>query len=257
MKKSLFFCYACGRSAESLEELHDNLCQSCFEKKEKEKLFKKISEKTKNELVICRDCFSYFYSGKWIEPESYKTLEQILETQIKDNLKEISELRNWDIKIDSFKMKSRNKGEAYINLKANIGGKLSKNELKLKFPFSFSKCERCIRVKSSYYEAIIQLRGEEDKIKEAEKEIADIIERNKSQKSFISKREKIKIKHGYGVDLYIGSSKIAKKIARYFRNRHDAEIKESAKLYSRKGGKNLYRITLLIRFKENGKEKHV
>lgn len=91
-----------------------------------------------------------------------------------------------------------------------------------------------------YYEGILQLRNPDDEIFNYIKKKLDENPRVK-----IVKEKKLK----NGVDLYFDDQKFLKSLGKKLQYKFGAQMKTSAKLHtvSRKTGKRLYRLTVLIR----------
>jgi len=98
-----------------------------------------------------------------------------------------------------------------------------------------SVCTVCGRAGSQYFEAIIQLRGEVDKIVRTGERLVKRIE----SRSFIPKIDELK----EGIDIYCGSRNEA--IAAL--NANQLGFVRTEKLAGEKNGKRLYRTTLLVR----------
>jgi len=95
-------------------------------------------------------------------------------------------------------------------------------------------CPDCSRASGGYFEAIIQLRGDAKKVEESAKKL----ERLLSNKTFISKIEEM---HG-GVDLFVGNSRTTSGILQELGFKPTI----STKLFGKKEGKKLYRVTYAI-----------
>lgn len=114
-------------------------------------------------------------------------------------------------------------------------------------------CTRCSRFHGGYFEAIVQLRRDGDRdVDEAELEEAmgladDVVDRVRSQRgdrnAFILKEERI---HG-GVDLYIGTSRAARAIAKAWSDAFGARLSDSATLVGEEDGQDQYRVTYSVR----------
>ncbi|MCX8174797.1 MAG: NMD3-related protein [Candidatus Micrarchaeota archaeon] len=96
-------------------------------------------------------------------------------------------------------------------------------------------CAECSRAASSYFEAIIQLRGAQEKVERTARRLLGLLEK----KSFVPKIEKLK----EGLDLYCGSRNEA--IAAL--NSLSLGFLRTEKLAGQRSGKRLYRTTLLVR----------
>jgi nonsense-mediated mRNA decay protein 3 len=111
-------------------------------------------------------------------------------------------------------------------------------------------CTECSKQQGSYYEAILQVRGPGKSLDEAEeREIERIVKgrvgslRKSSRDVFISKTESVK----GGLDFYFSTIPTAKSIARELQETMCAEYKESSSLWGRRDGKEVYRMTFLVR----------
>jgi NMD protein affecting ribosome stability and mRNA decay len=98
-----------------------------------------------------------------------------------------------------------------------------------------SICTECGRAGTQYFEAIIQLRGPENKIER----MLNLISRRLEETTFIPKIEELK----EGIDIYVGSRNEA--IAAL--NTYELGFLRTEKLAGEKNGKRLYRTTLLVR----------
>ncbi len=98
-----------------------------------------------------------------------------------------------------------------------------------------NQCVDCDRSGSQYFEAIVQLRGDERKVEKMTGLIVNKIE----QKSFVPKIEELK----EGIDIYCGSRNEA--IATI--NSFALGFLRTEKLAGQRDGKRLYRTTLLVR----------
>ncbi|MEM2900776.1 MAG: NMD3-related protein, partial [Thermoplasmata archaeon] len=115
----------------------------------------------------------------------------------------------------------------------------------------YSACDRCSKMYGGYYEAIVQVRADNRKITSEEmKEVKGFVnsrlgELKKSSRSvFISKEEELR----EGLDFYVGSIDAAKQIAKSLQDEFGGEYIESSKLHTRKEGREIYRMTYLVRF---------
>jgi nonsense-mediated mRNA decay protein 3 len=113
-------------------------------------------------------------------------------------------------------------------------------------------CPDCSRRSGHYYTALIQIRGPEEgsprKAPELRNRLAEIWDATmplarsdwKGHHSWTERRPE-------GWDHYFTDTLAARSIARLFKERFGAEIKESATLYGRKDGRDLYRVTFAVR----------
>jgi nonsense-mediated mRNA decay protein 3 len=97
-------------------------------------------------------------------------------------------------------------------------------------------CPDCSKMTGGYFEAIIQLRGREEKIEKYRK----IFEKELTKKTFIGKTKE---QHG-GIDLYVGKSRVVLELVAEL----GLNAKITRKLFGRRNGKRIYRTTFSVRF---------
>ena len=113
-------------------------------------------------------------------------------------------------------------------------------------------CPTCSRQRGSYFEAILQLRSTVGSVGE---ELAEAISRTVEDAvsgapgAFVTKVEKVR----GGYDYYLSSGALAKAIAKTLRAEYGAETKASPKVYGQREGKELYRVSYLVRVPERGR----
>ncbi|HLF05804.1 MAG TPA: NMD3-related protein [Thermoplasmata archaeon] len=107
-------------------------------------------------------------------------------------------------------------------------------------------CADCGRKRGGYWEAIIQLRSDdiEDEHHPIVVDVLGRIAAGKDRNSFVAKVDEVR----GGVDIYLGSWRLADRIAHEISSRTGAEVKLSRKLHTHADGRNIYRSTLLVRF---------
>ncbi len=114
-----------------------------------------------------------------------------------------------------------------------------------------SVCTTCSRQAGGYYSAIIQFRGDnrepaKPEIEEAERIMVREIDRMVkagNQNAFITKDGVVK----GGKDYYISEIEVGRIMARKLADKFDTTVQESPKLVGRKDGKDVYRVTMLLR----------
>lgn len=231
------FCYLCG---EVTSKLYEGLCSSCYLKDEK--LFD-LPEKI--ELSVCRGCTRY-YSGAWVEGEN--SLDALVKTiALKEINKSLSkDLKNLETTVEIKDVKEKGKGlsvELEVNVKGLTMGLEYHAALISTIAIKNVVCPDCSKRAGGYYEAVIQLRAEsiDEPLSDLHNRLNRIYEKDKY--AFIVEESAV----NGGIDIKLGSSKAAKTLGAHFKARYKAKIKETAKLVGKKDGKDIYRITVLIR----------
>ncbi len=206
-------CIICGKE---IKNKKDVICEECEVKKEDIR----VINEGKDTITIC-ECLRYKKGKSWLDPplRYYLDYSDYLISIIKKHY------------------------EGYEIIDINNKQAILKKEGKLKrLDFNKGTCDVCSRVHGGYYEGKIQIRGSDKFVEKMEREISEIIDKDKHVLSFISRVNYLK----EGVDIYIGNKKLINKIKKKYKNH---ETKVSKELYSVKDSRRIYRITLLIREK--------
>lgn len=201
-------CISCGKPAEI-----DNFCSECWLK------MKELFTIEDFELRVCK-CGSYYYKGMW---RKFTNLDELIKQLIKSRIKT-------ENKITSINISLKKVGDIYIATIKATGyirpcKKSKEEEKKIRIRVKWRKCERCRKILSNYYEAILQIRRSE-----IPDEINNIIS------EYISKVEPKK----NGVDIYLIDKKIGKKAIKRFKDL-GYKVKVSYKYVGMKKGRRLYR----------------
>ncbi len=204
-------CPKCGAD-EKEKKFIGPFCIDCYEFKIK---------LPKKDLYIeqCVKCKRIRLKGKWQE-FSKKDISEYITKKCK------GEFDNAKFNIDTNE----------ILFKINIDGKEVEINKRIKFEIKKTMCKDCSRRLGGYYEAIIQLRGNEKKIEKWFKKIPGAL-----KKTYITKIEELK----EGINLYVGSYREVQK----FMSKYGFKPIVTKKLVGVDQGKRLYRSTFLLRFK--------
>lgn len=111
----------------------------------------------------------------------------------------------------------------------------------LQIPVAREQCPDCARRAGGYYEAVIQVRGE--KVDEAVDLLRRWVGRSGGKGAYITRE----VRRKEGVDVYIGSRKLAEKLAAKLAKTFDGQVKRSYTLVTEKNGRKIYRVTLAVR----------
>jgi len=104
----------------------------------------------------------------------------------------------------------------------------------------YEQCPFCARQAGGYYEAVMQLRG--SRWEELYRDVIAYISKERDPKAFIVKE----IPRRKGIDIFVGSKKVAEKIARKLKQR-GASVKFSYQLVTEKDGKPITREFVALR----------
>lgn len=235
------FCPKCG---ETDEELIEGVCKSCFLE---ELVLASIPDEI--EITLCAHCESRLVSGKWQELELSD--EEIILNTLNRHIELNKNAENVEIYVETLLARGSNI-ETIVHVKADVLGEIIKQDYQLNVKIIRTVCPECSKYASGYYEAVIQLRADnripdEEEIAAIDALIADNIDKisRKNKMAYISERAMLK----EGVDYYVGSYKVAKRLVSTLKDHFGGVIKESPRLMGRdkSAGKDLYRIWISIR----------
>jgi nonsense-mediated mRNA decay protein 3 len=199
-------CPKCGASSNDVT-FNGSFCSTCFKSSNKP-----LSIPPKITIYFCRVCGMERFR-KWNE----ESVESSIISSLKDKKLGFPKI---EILKDEVKIK-------YENYDDFISIKLLRKE---------SICDNCMRKNSNYYEAIIQIRGDEyTQNEEFVKGIINALEKA----TFISNIVELK----EGIDLYVGDKMVARSVLSSMR----LKPKVTYTLYGVKDGQRVYRTTFLIR----------
>jgi len=238
------FCPSCGKAT---EEFYEGLCEDCFFRR-----VEIISAPAEIEAEVCPVCGRVKErSGKVWSRSSYESRAEMVEQIAKRSVK-LNRPAHLSILVEKFSVGEKRVVEVPVTIRAvlDMEGKKLFTEKDLKFVIRSALCNvhSGAAARSGYYEAVIQVRGGGELVKRLTKEILEKVDiaAKKIPLSFVSQIKKV----GGGVDIYIGSKNAAEKIAGDLVSARRLEMKRSFSVGGMKGGKTLYRETILLRSRE-------
>ena len=247
------FCAICGKSLKQ-NSPHFNMCMDCY-----------LNENPLFELPdsfsmkICKECGMYSKKEEWIESPSndiFGIIEEVIEKFL---LKKY--IKSNEIKFTFSYDKTNfiyNSSDLLKSLKLIVHGKLIKNpkicsEQNIDIVINYELCNNCSNLISGmHFLSIIQLRVKSEEffdviansLSEIQKYVEDLYLEDNRQ--YISKL----VDQKYGVDLFLSTNELMKKIIVFLKSRYNFILKRSKKLVGRDSqkGRNLYRLKSLIKF---------
>lgn len=231
------FCVECGREG----ELIGPLCLECHSKKH---VHASIPEFV--DVVLCAHCSSLRVDDRWEEIGSVKeAVEQSL-------MRAVTPLK--DVSMEGFQMRLTEKDEKTYEVAIDVvlasHGHEFRRELTTTARIKQGVCGECSKQKGSYFEATLQLRGatrvlNRDNEDGMRQHVLDRVAalRADSREVFVSKVERVR----GGLDFYFSTAQAARIVARGLQDLRCAEYKESTSLWGRRDGRDVYRVTFLVR----------
>lgn len=181
----------------------------------------RIPKQSEFKIVNCKRCDKVLFKGEWHRFNEHRISEAI-EKKCRGEFESVE----YDY------------GRGALKVCFRIGNKEKCLEQQFLIEKQNGICPDCSRMSGGYYEAIVQLRGDN---MERLRQYASSMEKRLKEKTFVSKVEE---KKDGGIDMYIGNSKAV------VADLHTRRVKAimSSKLFGRdKEGRNTYRTTFLIR----------
>ncbi|HIH76596.1 MAG TPA: hypothetical protein HA343_04710 [Methanomassiliicoccales archaeon] len=234
------FCVKCGADGPT----YRSLCESCFLEG---KVFTSLPDHV--DVFQCGHCGDYLLDGKWLDIEAR---EEVSEKATELALQISKDAEPVNVGLHGEKIDEANY-HVGMTITMTVEG-LEVNEARTTIArFKNTSCPRCNKLMGNYYEGTLQVRTRDRKMPEDQREeILDrilkmIAEHTKDNRElFISKVNRLNTKEG-GLDVILSSSTVGKHIAHQLADQYAAEVKETAKLVTQKQGKDLYRVTFLVR----------
>jgi 60S ribosomal export protein NMD3 len=192
-------------------------------------------------IKVCPTCSDHFSNGKWINEGTNGAIARA-----------VGEALNIDPNEAALTIVSNQVSPTIIHayVEINVSGRESYKSFDVEVRVNRATCDRCSRISGGYYESKVQIRADHRRPKRIELnralKIASVtieLVQKTDRLAFIAKTIWLK----EGIDLYIGSVKAAKRIARALIREMGGTLSDSAKLTGRRDGKDVYRVTIVVR----------
>lgn len=258
MKK---FCYKCGALEEEKGPFIDGLCSDCF--LEENELIRGPDEL---EIEICNTCGAYRMGNSIYDVEKNPRFEYL------EAAKDIVSSKTEVLQKDEAGTRYLNFGESEgvdigfqaeysstdtitVDLEARAKFFDEQEErltdrMRVAVKIKEMTCDVCSKRSQGYYEALLQIRGEDELSEEKLSKIVNRLGeefteiRDRQREEFVSK---VKKKHG-GLNLYTSTSKLAEDMGRFLKKEYGAQTDQSAELIGQTDdGEEKYRVTVVAR----------
>ena len=232
------FCVECGKEG----ELIGPLCPECHSKKHV-----RASVPEFVDVTLCAHCSAHQVDERWEEVGSVK---EAIEQSVKRAVTVPK-----DVVVDGLQVqlveKDERTFEAAVEVLLRSQGHDFRRSLDTTVRLRRGACKECSKQMGSYFEAILQIRGDdrvlngtnEDEVRQQVLDRVDAM-RAESREIFVSKVERVR----GGLDFYFSTAPAARIVARELQDQRCAEYKESSSLWGRREGREVHRVTFLVRF---------
>jgi nonsense-mediated mRNA decay protein 3 len=234
------FCVRCGAEG----PVHRSLCERCFLEG---KHFSSLPDHV--DVPRCGHCGDYMLDGKWMGIEARE--------EVAERAAELAVFLEKGAEPVSAGERAERIDDANYRVDVEVGMAVEGLEVDEAHTtivrFKNTSCPRCNRLMGNYYEGTLQVRTRDRRMPDGLRE--EIIARIQSlmeahmradRELFVSKVDRLNTAQG-GVDVVLSSSVVGRAIAHELADQYAAEVRETAKLVTQKQGRDLYRVTFLVR----------
>ncbi len=229
------FCVECGAEGPTVE----GVCPSCFAKKHRI-----VDPPQHVDVRRCNQCGAVQVGNAWIRSDIDVAIPQILREKIPTRKPFIRALFTHEAREED-----PNNYSLTVKTMARYEGIEQVQDFHVRLRLKPSLCDVCGKQKSRYYEGIIQVRGDgrdltPKELRSVRTFVAARIERARDEsRDFLSKVEET---HG-GLDFYVSTNAFSKSLARELAATFGGSVRSSPKLFGMRDGKQVYRVTSLVR----------
>ncbi|HEY7587492.1 MAG TPA: NMD3-related protein [Thermoplasmata archaeon] len=229
------FCVECGAEGATV----NGLCAKCFAKKHP-----LVAPPPHIDIARCGQCGSFLLATGWVRTEPDTAILQLLRERV-------APLPPFKRILFSQEAREEDENNFALTVKASghYEGLSQIQGFHTRLRMKPSLCERCQKQASRYYEGILQVRGDGRAL--TDREIGAIrtlvrtrIDRRQGESGeFVSRTEEV----DGGLDFYVSTNALGTRLAREIADSLGGTVAASPKLYGQRGGKELYRVTTLVR----------
>ena len=227
-------CPNCG-------ELSHGICERCRAQHRHTTAVPKVIT-----VQACPTCSAYQVLGQWIHEDIHRVIADTVKKALNINVDETA----INIVLEE---KSRSNLRAHVEIRDSGRTRGLDETFETNVCMRWTVCDRCSRIAGGYYESKVQIRAQHRMIEDTERDHAlkiaeSTIEhaQRENRLAFISKTVRLK----EGLDIYVGTTKAAKQIVRAIIQQMGGGFDDSAQLVGRRDGKDVYRVTFVVRLPE-------
>ncbi len=216
MIRIIKYCPTCNRSSDKVRFVGE-ICEVCTA----DRLRKDFRRRA--DVVHCERCGRLKVPGGYLKP-SDQSMAAALQKQLSE--------RKYKVRVISFDQNAAN-----VEIAVDVGGEEVKFEMRIELAMTHQICQDCYRKSSGYFEAVVQVRGDRERVERFLKKFGTYVTR---KGAFIGKVDWI----DGGLDIYVSDKALA---GMYF-TKNGISSEKSYTLYGVKNGRKVYRNTYLIRY---------
>lgn len=231
------FCVKCGREGKT----YAALCRECFLRSHR---FTSVPEFL--DLNVCAHCDDHLVGKRW---RRYEDEAGAVRDFARDNVQVRYDGKLLDLDVEVQRMDEKHY-QVHLVACLNYDDLEVEEEMETTVRLHRNVCPKCNKIHGNYYEAIVQVRPSGQRFSDEEREA--VLSRalafisgaaQESREAFLAK---VASTHG-GFDLCVSTIALGKALSRDLVSAYGAEFKESSSLQGQKDGRNIYRVTYLVR----------
>ena len=228
-------CIVCGKGAPAL----GGLCAACAGER---KRFVEVPPFC--ELTVCAHCGSVYKGRRW---ENSRGEEAELEDAARRALKVSKEEGIQVISKITVKPVNEHNADAAVSSTVRIGKSRMTQKGSTRVRIRRAVCERCSKMHGKYYEAILQVRAAgrdlaRDELALVRQKVGELGQKD-DREDYVRNEEEI----DGGLDFQLGKLMRGKTMVRALAQELGGKVTESSKIVGNKEGRELFRVTFLLR----------
>lgn len=225
-------CIICGKSSGRI----DGICENCFFERNSLLILPEYLD-----VTYCETCGSVLVKKRWLRAANIQeAIRQVLDIII--DVEKDTTLHSYDIKPE---FTDELQGAVIITAKIDYRDIEVTRERKLVCRLQRAQCSDCSRQKGNYFESTLQLRYTQENSERAQEKLEQVLSesRRRNKREIVAKSEEVP----GGVDIFLFSNQVGLNVARKMAEAFGTTVQNSPALYGRKEGREVYRITYLVR----------
>jgi len=228
------FCVECGAEGPT----YQGLCARDFLKKHPV-----VAPPEVLDIERCTSCGSFHLKSGWSKIDRELALAGLLREAI-------PKLSPWERV--TFTHVAREEDPNNLSLTVKALGRFedlqSVQDFRIRVRIKPSLCESCQKQRGRYFEGVLQVRGDGRELTPQEMRgvrtfVIARVDRAGDPAAFVSRIEDV---HG-GLDFYLSTNALGKRLARELSESFGGSVSSSPKLFGQKEGREVYRVTSLVR----------
>ena len=228
-------CIVCGKNAPAL----GGLCAPCLADR---KSF--VSVPPFCEITVCAHCGSVFKGRRWEnsrgnDPELEDAARRALQVSKEEGVQVTSKI--------TVKPVNEHNADAEVESTVRIGKSRLTQTGRTRIRIRRAVCERCSKMHGKYYEAILQVRADGRQLAQDEvlavRQIVSELTHQDDREDYVRREEAI----DGGLDYQLGKLMRGRTMVRALAQKLGGKVTDSSKIVGNKEGRELFRVTFLLR----------